>query len=70
MVALSMKTCSKVHCKNSHLFDKFDIFFGESMNLARIKWCVTSILPALNVYNFNKEESLASCINSIENDCK
>lgn len=37
MVPLSMKTCSKVHCKNSHLFDKFDIFFGESMNLARIK---------------------------------
>lgn len=40
-------TNPKVHYKHSDLFDKLNVFFGESMNLARIKFISLMILNFL-----------------------
>lgn len=39
-----MMTNPKAHYKHSDLFDKLNVFFGESMNLARIKFISLMIL--------------------------
>ena len=44
IAAFSMMANPKVHYKNSELFDKLNVSFGESMNLARIKFISLMIL--------------------------
>ena len=39
-----MMTNPKAPCKNSELFDKLNVSFGERMNLARIKFISLMIL--------------------------
>ena len=44
-----MMTNPKAPYKNSELFDKLNVFFGESMNLARIKFISLMILALCKV---------------------
>ena len=44
-----MMTNPKVHYKHSDLFDKLNVIFGESMNLARIKFISLMILALCKV---------------------
>lgn len=44
-----MMTNPKAHYKHSDLFDKLNVFFGESMNLARIKFISLMILALCKV---------------------
>lgn len=44
-----MMTNPKAHYKHSDLFDKLNVFFGKSMNLARIKFISLMILALCKV---------------------
>lgn len=65
-MAFSMMTKPKVHYKNRDLFDKLNVFFGESVNLARIKFLSLMILALYKVQTV----SFYKLSIAFESDCR
>lgn len=59
-MAFSMMTKPKVHYKNRDLFDNLNVFFGESANLARIKFLLLMILALYKVQTVANIPTLSS----------